>query len=108
MYTGSDFQLDPDRTVATMNNRCFGITIKEDNDPEPTEQFTISFSVNLVQAEGLNINNSSEAIIFILDDDGKKGYIHSQFVCYTIVSQKHCPCTYCNILGQCLIMNYCL
>ena len=89
MYTGSDFQLDPDRTVATINKICFGITIKEDNDPEPTEQFTISFSVNLVQAEGVNINNSSEAIIFILDDDGKKGYIHSQFVCYTIVSQQN-------------------
>ena len=87
MYTGSDFQLDPDRTLATMHNRCFGITIKEDNDPEPTEQFTISFSVNFVQAEGVNINNSSEAIIYIEDDDGKMGYIHSQFVCYTIVSQ---------------------
>ena len=73
MDTGSDFQLDPDKTLPTKTNRCFGITIKEDNDPEPTEQFTITFSVNLVQAEGININNFSEAIIFILDDDGKKG-----------------------------------
>ena len=90
MCTGSDFQLDPDRTLATMHNRCFGIIIKEDTDPEPTEQFTISFSVNLVQAEGVNINSFSEAIIYIQDDDGKKhckGYTHSQFVCYTIVSQ---------------------
>ena len=85
MYTGSDFQLDSDRT-----NRCFEITIKEDNNPEPTERFTISFTVNLVQVEGVNINNFSEAVIFIQDNDGKyhcKGYVHSQFVCYTIVSQ---------------------
>ena len=87
MYVGSDFQLVPDRTVATMSNRCFELTIKEDNNPEPTEQFTISFTVNLVQAEGVNINNFSEAIIFIQDDDGKKGYVHSQFLCYTVVSQ---------------------
>ena len=85
MYTGSDFQL-----YRTMSNRCFGITIKEDNDPEPTEQFNISFSVNFVQVDGVNINNFSEAIIFIQDDDGKKyckGYVHSQFVCYTIILQ---------------------
>ena len=69
MYTGSDFQLGPDRT---MSNRCFGITIKEDNDPEPTEQFNISFIVNLVQVDGVNINNFSEAIIYIQDNDGKK------------------------------------
>ena len=70
MYTGSDFQLDPDRKLATVHNRCFGVTIKEDNNPEPTEQFNISFSVNLVQVDGVNINNFSEAIIFIQDDDG--------------------------------------
>ena len=87
MFTGSDFQLDSNRALSTMSNRCFGITMKEDNNPEPTEQFTISFTVNLVQAEGVNINNFSEAIIFIQDDDGKKGYVHSQFLCYTVVSQ---------------------
>jgi len=70
MYTGSDFQLDPDRKLATVHNRCFGVTIKEDNNPEPTEQFNISFSVNLVQVDGVNINNFSETIIFIQDDDG--------------------------------------
>ena len=70
MYTASDFQLDPDRKLATAHNRCFGITIKEDNNLEPTEQFNISFSVNLVQAEGVNINVSSEATIFIQDNDG--------------------------------------
>ena len=70
MYTGSDFQLDPDRKLATVHDRCFGVTIKEDNNPEPTEQFNISFSVNLVQVDGVNINNFSEAIIFIQDDDG--------------------------------------
>ena len=74
MYTGSDFQLDQDRKLATVHNRCFGVTIKEDNNPEPTEQFTISFSVTLVQAEGVNINNFSEAIVYIQDDDGKSLY----------------------------------
>ena len=69
MYTGSDFQLGPDRT---MSNRCFRINITEDSDSEPTEQFNISFSVTLVQPEGVNINNFSEAIIYIQDNDGKK------------------------------------
>ena len=80
MYTGSDFQLDPDRKLVTMSNRCFGIIIKEDNNPEPTEKFNLSFNVTLVQAEGVNINTSSDAIIFIQDDDGKnhcKEYVHS-------------------------------
>ena len=64
MDTGSDFQLDPDKTVATKTNRCFGITIKEDNNPESTEPFTVRFSVTLVQA-GVNIKTLSKVIVFI-------------------------------------------
>ena len=77
MYTGSDFQLDLDRNLATVTNnasdrgRCFRIIITEDSDSEPTEQFNISFTVISVQPEGVNINNSSEAIVYIQDDDGK-------------------------------------
>ena len=77
MYTGRDFQLDLDRNLATVTNnasdrgRCFRIIITEDSDSEPTEQFNISFTVISVQPEGVNINNFSETIVYIRDDDGK-------------------------------------
>ena len=77
VYTGSDFQLDLDRNLVTVTNnasdrgRCFRIIITEDSDPEITEQFNISFNVSSVYPEGVNINTSSEAIIFIQGDDGK-------------------------------------
>ena len=77
VYTGSDFQLDLDRNLVTVTNnasdrgRCFRINITEDSDRETTEQFNISFNVSSVQPDGVNINTSSEAIIFIQDDDGK-------------------------------------
>jgi len=78
VYTGNDFQLDPSIVcvLATVNNAfdcgsCFRINITEDSDSEPTEQFNISFTVISVQPEGVNINTSSEAIVFIQDDDGK-------------------------------------
>ena len=80
VYTGSDFQLDLDRNLVTVTNnasdrgRCFRIIITEDSDPEITEQFNISFNVSSVYPEGVNINTSSEAIIFIQDDDGKSLY----------------------------------
>ena len=80
MHTGSDFQLDLDRNSVTVTNnasdhgRCFGIIITEDSDREPTEQFNISFTVVSVQPEGVNINTSSEAIVYIRDDDGKSQY----------------------------------
>ena len=80
MHTGSDFQLDLDRNSVTVTNnasghgRCFGIIITEDSDREPTEQFNVSFTVVSVQPEGVNINNFSEAIVYIRDDDGKSQY----------------------------------
>ena len=82
VYTGNDFQLDSSTVCvsATVNNnasdhgRCFRINITEDSDSEPTEQFNISFTVISVQPEGVNINTSSEAVIFIQDDDGKSHY----------------------------------
>ena len=39
--------------------------IKEDNNPESTDPFTVRFSVTLVQAEGVNIKNLSKVIVFI-------------------------------------------
>ena len=66
--------------LATVNNSvsdcgsCFRIHITEDSDSELTEQFSISFTVISVQPEGVNINNFSEAIIYIQDDDGKSLY----------------------------------
>ena len=82
VYTGNDFQLDPSTVCvfATVNNSvsdcgsCFRINITEDSDSEPTEQFIISFTVKSVQPEGVNVNNFSEAIIYIRDDDGKNHY----------------------------------
>ena len=62
-------------TVVNNNcSSCFRINITEDSDSEPTEQFNISFTVISVQPEGVNINNFSEAIIYIQDDDGKNQY----------------------------------
>ena len=79
--TGNDFQLDQSIVCvsATVNNAsdcgsCFRINITEDSDSEPTEQFNISFTVISVQPEGVNINNFSEAIVYIRDDDGKSQY----------------------------------
>ena len=65
--------------LATVNNAsdcgsCFRINITEDSDSEPTEQFNISFTVISVQLEGVNINNFSEAIVYIQDDDSKSHY----------------------------------
>ena len=78
VYTGSDFQLDRNLVTVTNNasdrGRCFRINITEDSDRETTEQFNISFNVSSVQPDGVNINTSSEAIIFIQDDDGKSLY----------------------------------
>ena len=78
VYTGSDFQLDLDLVTVTNNasdcGRCFRINITEDSDSEPTEEFNISFTVVSVQPDGVNINNFSEAIVYIQDDDGKSLY----------------------------------
>ena len=95
MYTGSDFQLDPDNNLATVTNnvsdhgRCFRIIITEDSDSEPTEQFNINFTVISVQPEGVNISTFSEAIIHIQDDDGKSHYWASLCEVITTLIQKH-------------------
>ena len=82
MYIGNDFQLDPSTVcvLAVVNNNgsdcsgCFRIHITQDTDSEPTEQFNISFTVSSVQPEGVNINNFSEATIYIRDDDDGKSH----------------------------------
>ena len=44
----------------------------DDNDPEPAQNFTISFVVNKVQPEDVNIfANQSEAVITIQENDRK-------------------------------------
>ena len=94
MYTGSDFQLDPDKNLATVTNnasdhgRCFRIIITEDSDHETTEQFSINFTVISVQPEGVNINTSNEAVIFLQDDDGKSLYWESLCEVITIARTK--------------------
>ena len=53
-------------------DRCFRIGIVNDSDPEPAENFTISFKVNKVQPEGVSISvNRSEAVIIIQENDRK-------------------------------------
>ena len=80
VYTGSDFHLDSDGNLATVTNnasdrgRCFKLIITEDSDRETTEQFNISFTVSSVQPKGVNVNTSSEAVLFIQDDDGKSSF----------------------------------
>ena len=44
----------------------------DDTDPEPAENFTISFVVNKVQPQGVNITiRQSEAVIIIQENDRK-------------------------------------
>ena len=82
MYIGDDFQLNPSPVcvLATVSSNasdcgsCFRISITEDSDSEPTEQFNICFTVISVQPEGVNTNTSSEAVIYIQDDDGESQY----------------------------------
>ena len=53
-------------------DRCFRIAIVNDSDPEPAENFTISFKVNKVQPEHVNIStNRREAVIIIQENDRK-------------------------------------
>ena len=54
--------------------RCFRISITDDGNPEGTEQFTISFVVDLVDpgiATARVMSNPVQATIFIQDNDGK-------------------------------------
>ena len=68
----NDFEI-VNATVSLRNNSgCFRIVIVDDSDPEPAENFTISFVVNRTQPEGVNISiNQSEAVIIIQENDRK-------------------------------------
>ena len=67
-----DFEI-VNATVLWRNNAgCFRIVIVDDSDPEPAENFTISFVVNKVQPEGVKTSiNQSEAVITIQENDRK-------------------------------------
>ena len=73
----NDFQQVVNETVILRSttagpDRCFRIGIVDDSDPEPAENFTISFVVNKVQPQGVNIAISqSEAVITIQENDCK-------------------------------------
>ena len=73
----NDFQQIVNATVILRNSNtgpdsCFRIVVVDDSDPEPAENFTISFVVNMVQPEGVNISvNQSEAVITIQENDRK-------------------------------------
>ena len=92
LHTGKDFQLHPDSDLATVSNnasnpsRCFRIIITNDSDPEPAENFTISFVVNRTQPEGVNISiNQSEAVITIEENDRKSHW-------FQMIGLKKCMC----------------
>lgn len=60
------------RGTSSGSDSCFRIVIVNDNGPERAENFTISFVVNKVQPEGVNISvNQSEAVITIEENDCK-------------------------------------
>ena len=105
LHTGRDFQLHPDSDLATVSNnasnpgRCFRIIITEDSDPEPAENFTISFVVNRTQPEGVNISiNQSKAVITIEENDrkshwfemiGLRNYMCVQLQTYSVCTVLH-------------------
>ena len=74
----NDFQQVVNATVILGNSNigadsCFRIVIIDDSDPEPAENFTISFVVNMVQPEGVNISvNQRVVVITIQESDRKK------------------------------------
>ena len=83
-------------TVLLGNNRgCFRIVIVDDSDPEPAENFTISFVVSKVQPEGVNISiNQSEAVIIIQEND-RKTYWYSLTVFTNVSVGTVKSCTHC-------------
>ena len=105
LHTGRDFQLHPGSDLATVSNnasnpgRCFRIIITEDSDPEPAENFTISFVVNRTQPEGVNISiNQSKAVITIEENDrkshwfemiGLRNYMCVQLQTYSVCTVLH-------------------
>ena len=68
----NDFEIFNPTVLLGNNTGCFQIVIVDDSDPEPEENFTISFVVNKVQPECVNISiNQSEAVIIIQENDCK-------------------------------------
>ena len=68
----NDFEIVNATVLLRNNTGCFGIVILDDSDPEPAENFTISFVVNRTQPEGVNISSiQSEAVITIQENDRK-------------------------------------
>ena len=60
----------------------------DDSDPEPAENFTISFVVNRTQPEGVNISiDQSEAVITIQKNDRKSHWCSSVSVPMFLLSQ---------------------
>ena len=93
-----DFEiLNP--TVLLGNDRgCFRIVIVDDSDPEEAENFTISFVVNKVQPEGVNISvNQNEAVIIIQENDCKSHW------CVCILGNCLFPCM--SIINCCILFS---
>ena len=68
----NDFEIVNETVLLRNNTGCFRIVIEDDTDPERAENFTISFMVNRMQPEGVNISiNQSEAVITIPENDCK-------------------------------------
>ena len=86
----NDFEIVNATVLLRSNTGCFRIVIVDDSDPEPEENFTISFVVNKVQPEGLNISiNQSEAVIIIQENDRKSHWcvrVNCLFPCMSIIN----------------------
>ena len=68
----NDFEIVNATVLLRNNTGCFRIVIVDDSDPEPAENVSISFVVNLVQPEDVNISvNQSEAVLTLQENDRK-------------------------------------
>ena len=73
----TDFEIVNSTVFLRNNTGCFRIDIINDSDPEPAENFTISFVVNGTQPEGVKLHsNQSEAVITIQENDSKSYWCH--------------------------------
>lgn len=94
----NDFEIVNATVLLRSNTGCFRIVIVDDSDPEPKENFTISFVVNKVQPEGVNISvNQSEAVIIIQENDRKSHW------CACILG--NCLFPYISIINCCILLS---
>ena len=94
----NDFEIVNATVLLRNSTGCFRIVIVDDSDPEPEENFTISFVVSKVQPEGINISvDQSEAVIIIQESDRKSHW------CACILGNCLFPCM--SIINCCILLS---